>query len=215
MKKAVLLKRTVKIGLLSVLLLTQGCISWVTPKVQSSLIELEQGEYQLDTNHAAVLFKVGHLGLSTYVGRFNQFDAQLSFSPQDMSQASLSATVNIDSLDINNDDLTDTLMGSSWFDQKQFPQAVFTSQSVIPISDTEFQFYGTLTLRGISKPVSFNAIFHGGADNWMTGKYTLGFSATSTFKRSDFDMGSYIPLIGDDIDIEIYAEFLKQSSPTN
>ncbi|QBF84790.1 polyisoprenoid-binding protein [Shewanella maritima] len=192
-----------------VIALLSGCVSWVTPKVESELVELEQGEYQLDKNHAALLFKIGHLGLSTYVGRFNDFDASLSFDPNNMTQAKMQASVTIKSLDINNAELSETLMGDSWFDEQRYPQAVFTSTSVTPISDNQFNFNGELTLHGVTKPVSFAATFHGGADNWMTGKYTLGFSASGTIKRSDFDMGSYVPLIGDEVTLEIYAEFVK------
>nr|WP_210147123.1 YceI family protein [Shewanella sp. WXL01] len=192
-----------------VIALLSSCVSWVTPKVESELVELEQGEYQLDKNHAALLFKIGHLGLSAYVGRFNDFDASLSFDPNNMTQAKMQASVTIKSLDINNAELSDTLMGDSWFDEQRYPQAVFTSTSVTPISDNQFNFNGELTLHGVTKAVSFAATFHGGADNWMTGKYTLGFSASGTIKRSDFDMGSYVPLIGDEVTLEIYAEFVK------
>ncbi|MCL1067194.1 YceI family protein [Shewanella olleyana] len=191
------------------LLSLTSCVSWVTPSVESELVELQSGEYQLDENHAALIFKIQHLGLSTYVGRFNQFDAALNFDPKNMSAATLNAVVDINSIDINNSDLAETLQEDTWFDSTQYPQAVFTSHTVTPISDTSFNFTGDLTLRGVTKPVTFKATFHGGADNWMTGKYTVGFSAVGQINRSDFGMSSYIPIVGDEIDLEIYAEFLK------
>ncbi|WP_144213391.1 YceI family protein [Shewanella donghaensis] len=200
------------IALLAILSLT-SCISWVTPTVEPELLELKSGQYQLDPNHAALIFKIQHLGLSTYVGRFNQFDASLSFDPDNMSASSLEAIVEIASIDINNADLEETLQDSTWFNSQAFPQARFKSYSVSPISATSFNFTGDLTLRGVTKPVTFTATFHGGADNWMTGKYTLGFSAVGTINRSDFDMSSYIPIVGDEISLEIYAEFLKQKQP--
>jgi polyisoprenoid-binding protein YceI len=208
----------IRMILISVILIgLSGCISWVTPAVTPQLTELQAGEYTLDPNHAALLFKIQHLGLSTYVGRFNQFDARLSFDPNNMPAAQLEATVQIDSLDINNQKLEKNLQNSSWFDSEQFPQAYFKSQKVTPIDtintdpniNNQFEFHGLLTLHGVTKPVTFNATFHGGADNWMTGKYTLGFSAIGTIKRSDFGMSSYIPIVGDEIQLEIYAEFLK------
>ncbi|GIU47792.1 MULTISPECIES: YceI family protein [Shewanella] len=191
------------------LLSLTSCVSWVAPSVESELVELQSGEYQLDENHAALIFKIQHLGLSTYVGRFNQFDAELNFDPNNMAAATLNAVVEINSIDINNPDLAETLQEDTWFYSAKFPQAVFTSHTVTPISDTSFNFSGDLTLRGVTKPVTFKATFHGGADNWMTGKYTVGFSAVGQIKRSDFGMSSYIPIVGDEIDLEIYAEFLK------
>lgn len=187
-----------------------SCVSWLAPSVNTNLVTLESGQYKLDPNHAALLFKIQHLGLSTYVGRFNQFDASLNFDPQNISTASLQALVDIRSIDVNNADLADTLQGSDWFDSLQFPQAKFVSQGVKPLADDQFEFYGQLTLHGVTRPASFIARFHGGADNWMTGKYTLGFSATGNITRSEFDMASYIPLVGDEVQLEIYAEFLKQ-----
>lgn len=207
-----IINKPILITLLAILSLT-SCISWVTPTVEPELLELKSGQYQLDPNHAALIFKIQHLGLSTYVGRFNQFDASLSFDPDNMSASSLEAIVGIASIDINNADLEETLQGSTWFNSQVFPQARFKSHSVSPISATSFNFTGDLTLRGVTKPVTFVATFHGGADNWMTGKYTLGFSAVGSINRSDFDMSSYIPIVGDVISLEIYAEFLKQKEP--
>lgn len=204
-------KKIIKPVLLVILvaLSLSSCVSWITPSVKSALIELQAGEYQLDDNHAALLFKVQHLGLSTYVGRFKKFDAQLNFDPKNMAAASLQAVVIINSIDINNADLSETLQSDTWFSSERHAQASFVSHTVTPISDTSFNFTGDLTLRGVTKPVTFKASFHGAADNWITGKYTLGFSAVGQIKRSDFGMDSYIPIVGDQIDLEIYAEFLK------
>jgi len=190
-------------------LLVSNCVSWVTPSVKSQLIELQAGEYQLDSQHAALIFKIQHLGLSTYVGRFNTFDAQLNFDPKNMVNSSLNAVVDINSVDINNDELAEMLQNDTWFNSERFPQASFTSHTVTVLSDTSFNFSGDLTFRGVTKPTTFKATFHGGADNWMTGKYTLGFSAVGQIKRSDFGMDSYIPIVGDEINLEIYAEFLN------
>ena len=207
MKNKRIIKRTLLV--LLTMLLVSGCVSWLAPNVKSELVELQAGEYQLDPKHAALLFKIQHLGLSTYVGRFNTFDAQLNFDPKNMAAASLKAVVDINSIDINNDVLSKTLQNDTWFSSAQYPQAFFVSHTVTSISDTVFNFTGDLTLRGITKLVTFEATFHGGADNWLTGNYTLGFSAVGKIKRSDFGMDSYIPIVGDEIDLEIYAEFVK------
>ena len=202
MKKIILLTLLTS-GLLS------ACVSLITPKVETDVVKLKAGQYSLDSSHATLLFKVQHLGLSTYVGRFNQFDASLEFDPQNIAAARLSAIIEIDSLDINDRDLKDDLMGRAWFRQAEFPQAKFVSRSVRPISDTEFEFSGVLDWRGEQKPISVTEIFHGGASNILTGKYTLGFSAKGAFSRSDFGMGKFVPLVGDEVTIEAYAEFLK------
>ncbi len=202
------MKNLVVIALLSSVFLS-ACASLITPKVQSDVAKLKAGEYSLDSTHATLLFKIQHLGLSTYVGRFNKFDASLEFDPANIAAAKLNAVIEINSLDINDDDLKSDLMGRSWFRQSEFPQAAFESTSVNPISDTEFEFTGILNWRGVRKPITVAATFHGGANNILSGKYTLGFSAKGSFLRSDFGMDKYVPLVGDEITLEAYAEFLK------
>lgn len=187
-----------------------GCISLIAPKVTPELAALKPGQYKLDPNHASLVFKIQHLGLSTYVGRFNQLQANLDFTPENMAAAKLEAEVIIASIDVNNLTLEQTLQNSTWFDSEQFPKAHFISESVTQTSNGEFVFHGKLTLHGITRPISFNARFHGGADNWMTGKYTLGFSANANIKRADFGMTSYIPIVGNDVQLEIHAEFLRK-----
>jgi polyisoprenoid-binding protein YceI len=199
--------RLIIVAIISVFL--TACVSLITPKVEPEVLNLKAGQYSLDPTHATLLFKIQHLGLSTYIGRFNQFDASLEFDPNNITEARLSAIIEIGSLDINDADLKGDLMGRSWFHQVKYPQAVFESNAVNPISDTEFEFKGILNWRGVQKPITVSATFHGGANNILTGKYTLGFSAQGSFSRSDFGMDKYVPLVGDDVNIEAYAEFLK------
>ncbi|MBX2848405.1 MAG: YceI family protein [Acidiferrobacterales bacterium] len=206
-----IISTSVIITLLMIML--TGCASLVTPlitpKVKTDIATLKAGQYSLDKSHATVLFKVQHLGLSTYVGRFNEFDATLEFDPQNIQAAKLEAIIEMASLDINDDDLEKDLMGRSWFDQKSYPQARFTTISVTPITDNSFTFTGELDWRGVKKPIDMTVTFNGGANNILTGKYTLGFSAKGSFKRAEFGMNDFIPLVGNEINIEAFAEFQK------
>jgi len=191
------------------ILALSGCISWLAPKVETELVKLKAGEYSLDKSHTTVLFKVQHLGLSTYVGRFNEFDASLDFDPQNIDQMQLEASIEMGSLDINDPSLKSDLMGRSWFYQSKYPQAKFSTLSVQLIKGNTFEFTGVLDWRGIRKPIVLTVVFNGGATNILTQKYTLGFSATGSFLRSDFGMDGFIPLVGDQINIEVYSEFQK------
>jgi len=186
-----------------------ACISLLAPKVEVQLSKLKAGQYALDKSHASLLFKIQHLGLSTYVGRFNRFDASLEFDPDNIANTKLDALIEIDSLDINDDDLKDDLMEPTWFNQKKYPQVKFSTLAVKPISESEFEFTGNLAWRGVVKPIAATVIFHGGANNILTQKYTLGFSAKARFLRSDFGMDAYIPIVGDEVVLEVYAEFQK------
>lgn len=198
-----------RLTLLIVVLALSACVSLLAPKVESQVVNLRAGQYSLDKTHATILFKVQHLGLSTYVGRFNKFDATLDFDPANIAAAKLDASIEIDSLDINDPDLKKDLMGGGWFNQASHPQARFSTISVVEKTGNEFEFVGELNWRGVSKPINLLVTFHGGANNILTGKYTLGFSAKGSFLRSDFGMDKYIPIVGDQIQIEAFSEFQK------
>lgn len=194
---------------LAVLLLA-SCGTLIKPKVKTGLIQLEKGSYKLDPSHVAVLFKINHMGLSTFVGRFNKVDASLEFDPMNIAAAKLSAVIDIASVDVNNADLEETLRGSSWFDAEKYPQAFFKTTSVKVIDESTAEFSGDLQLHGVTAPISLKIHFNGGGNNMLTGSYTLGFSATSSFKRSTFGMDYLVPAIGDQVDIEVFAEFQQQ-----
>jgi polyisoprenoid-binding protein YceI len=191
------------------LLAITGCAALLKPNVETEFSQLKAGEYRLDKTHATVLFKVQHLGLSTYVGRFNEIDASLEFDPKNLDKTRLQAIIEMRSLDINNPDLNKDLQGRQWFSTAEFPQAKFSTQSVVAIGEKKFEFVGELDWRGVQKPITMIVDFHGGANNILTGKYTLGFSATGQFKRSDFGMDAYLALVSDEIQIEAYAEFQR------
>ncbi len=186
-----------------------ACVALITPKVETQVLKLRAGEYKLDPAHSALLFKVQHLGLATYVGRFNKIAATLDFDPDNIQASKLEAIIDVDSLDINDPDLEKRLMGRAWFNQVKYPQASFTTLSVAPTSESEFDFTGELNWRGVSKALTIKVKFNGGANNILTQKYTLGFEATGSFLRSDFGMGDFVPIIGDEIRLEAFAEFQR------
>jgi len=194
---------------LPVLIGVAGCVSLLTPKVEQEVAQLKSGSYGLDQSHAALLFKVQHLGLSTYVGRFNTLDASLEFNPGKLAETRLTALVDMASIDINDESLAKRIRGPQWFNVGKYPQAKFSTLEVKPLSENRFGFIGQLDWRGIIKPITLTVTFHGGANNILTGKYTLGFSAEGHFNRSDFGLDAYLPLVGDRIELEGHAEFQK------
>jgi len=190
--------------------LLASCGTLIKPNVNTGIAQLEKGSYKLDQTHVAVLFKINHMGLSTFVGRFNKVDATLEFDPNNIAAAKLSAIIDVASIDANNPDLEETLRGSSWFDAEKYPQAFFKTTSVSVIDQSSAIFTGDLSLHGITAPINLTVTFNGGANNMLTGFYTLGFSATSTISRSVFGIDYLVPAIGDQVALEVFAEFQQQ-----
>jgi polyisoprenoid-binding protein YceI len=192
-------------------IIISSCSYILSPRVEPSVVKLAAGDYQLDPSHSSVIFKVNHMGLSTFVGRFNQLDASLNFDPKNILNTRLHAWVATNSIDVNNPGLEKQLSSSSWFNSSVYPKAELTTLSVEATPNAnQFVFNAKLNLLGVEKPIKLLATFHGGADNFLTGFYTLGFSAQTEFLRSDFSMDSYIPMVGDKVNVEIYAEFQRR-----
>jgi|SRR5690554_5295238 len=186
-----------------------SCDRLITPDFNTEVAELRGGAYTLDKEHASLLWKINHLGFSSYIGRFNDFDATLDFDPENVANSSLEVIIDVASLDVNNDAFEDDLRGSDWFDVENFPQAIYRSTSLVEtVSADTFIFEGDLTLLGTTAPVQIEVSFNGGARNFLTRRYTLGFTATAEFQRSDFGMDNMVAFgVGDDIELEIHVEF--------
>lgn len=186
-----------------------SCDRLITPDFQTDVAELRGGEYTLDKEHATLLWKIDHLGFSRYIGRFNDFDASLDFDAENVENSSLEVIIETASIDVNNEAFAEDLRGSDWFDVENFPQAVFRTTSLVEtVDETTFIFEGDLTLLGNTGPVTMTVNFNGGGRNFLTRRYTLGFSATAEFQRSDFGLDNMVAFgVGDNIQIEVHVEF--------
>lgn len=196
----------------SVLLVS--CDRLITPDFQTSVQELRGGAYTLDKDHASLVWKINHLGFSNYIGRFNDFDATLDFDAENVAASSLEVIIDTASLDVNNPAFADDLRGDSWFNVEDFPQAIYRTTSLLETVDEDtFVFAGELTLLGNTAPVNLTVDFNGGGRNFLTRRYTLGFTATAEFKRSEFGLDNMVAFgIGDDIELEVHVEFQEAQS---
>jgi polyisoprenoid-binding protein YceI len=209
-------KRTAKaalIGLAFPLATLAGCNSLAAtvlkPQVEAAALSVPAGDYKLDTKHASIIFKINHLGYSTYVGRFDRFDASLSGDPAHPEAATVTAVVDMSSLDIANPEFAEELMGPDWFDAGAYPQATFKTYGLKVVGENEADISGDLTLKGKTQAVIIKARLNGSAYDRLRGADVVGFSATLPIKRSDFGIDRFTGLITDDVVIEIEAEFIK------
>ena len=187
-----------------------GCVSIVRPNYETELAELREGRYALDPTHAYLLFKADHLGLSKVVGRFDDVDATLDFDPENVAGLRLEGVVATASIDTGDESLDERLAGGDWLDAGQHPEARFVTTRVEPGDANEFTVIGDFTLRGVTREVRLDARFGGGADSLLTGSYTLGFEAAGEISRSAYGIDSFGALVGDAVELEIHAEFLRE-----
>ncbi len=162
------------------------------------------GIYEIDKVHSNVIFSVDHLGYTKVLGRFNEFEGEVSIGQK---KSTLKVEIKAASLDTNHVKRDDHLRSPDFFNVKQFPKILFKSESN-SFSDGE-KLTGTLELLGVKKDVTF-ILEKGneGKDPW--GLYRVGYIATGTVKRSDFGMNFMQGGLGDEIKVSVFIEAVKQ-----
>lgn len=172
---------------------------------------VKAGVYTADAYHSQVIFSVSHLGLTPFSGFFSGAAGTLTLDPAKPAASKLNVSVQINTLDTTVSKLTDELKGDQWLDAAKYATATFTSTSVKVTGKTDAEIVGNLTLHGVTKPITLKAHFIAAGENPFNKAYTTGFSATGSFKRSDFGLTTYLPAIGDEVQLKIAGAFeLKQ-----
>lgn len=186
-----------------------SCDRLLAPDFNTDVTELRGGGYTVDPDHASLIFKINHLGFSTFIGSFDEFDAALDFDPENIENSTLEVIVDMSSLDVNLPEFEEELKGSNWFDVERFPQAVYRTTSFVEaVDENTFVFAGDLTMHGVTAPVNLVVDFNGGGRNVLTRSYTMGFEATASFLRSDFGVDRFTNFgVGDEINLDINVEF--------
>jgi polyisoprenoid-binding protein YceI len=187
-----------------------GACGYLQPRATPAApADLPAGSYRIDPEHAALLFKIDHLGFSQLVGRFDRFDATLDFDPKQPGAAVLTVLVEVASIDLNLPEFEQELRGPGWFDVAQFPQARFVSHAIAITGANTGRITGDLTLHGVTRPITLDVTLNGAGDSLITGRYSIGFAASGTLNRSEFGLGAYAPAVGDAVVLEIHAEFQR------
>lgn len=173
----------------------------------TELAQVEGGHFAVDKTHAKIIFSTTHFGFSRYYGLFTDFDAKLDFDPKAPAKSALDVTVNTTGIDTTNPKLDEHLKSADFFDVAKFPTATFKATKISVTGKTTGTITGDLTLHGVTKPVTLDATFNGGGVNPLSKAYVLGFNAKGIIKRTEFGITTYAPLVGDDVELTISAEF--------
>jgi polyisoprenoid-binding protein YceI len=167
------------------------------------------GLYNLDPTHAHALFFINHLGFSEYTGGFTDISGSLVFKPTALLDSKLNVTIKTNSILVNSAALTEHLKTPDFFDAEKYPDITFVSRKLTATGVDKGQLLGDLTMHGVTKPVTLDVHFLGAGIMPMKNVETMGFIATGQLKRSDFGIVNYLPGVGDDILLDISAEFNK------
>ena len=174
------------------------------------------GTYAADSAHSLVGWRVNHFGFNDYFGIFGNVSGTLTIDPANLSAAKVDVTIPIDSVVVASAGLRDHLLragrdgGKPDFFGPNPAAAKFVSTRVQP-SGNNATITGDLTLNGVTKPVTIAAEFTGAGNAMMPpNKLTVGFEGTTTIKRSDFGITTFVPMVSDEVELTITTAFEKQ-----
>jgi|SRR5690625_2334254 len=170
----------------------------------------------LDKVHSAISFEVKHMMVSKAKGQFKDFDIDFSGSFDDLENASVKATIKVDSIDTNNGDRDNHLKSGDFFDAETHPEIVFVSKSIKKVSDSEYDVTGDLTIRGTTNEETFRVDYNGTAKDPMQGKTIAGADFNGTIDREKYGLTWNAALetggvlVGKDVKIHGGLEFVVE-----
>ena len=165
------------------------------------------GTYRLDAANGKITWTVSHFGLSLYRGQFVELSGRLSLDPERPERAALEVSVPLDKVGTFHEGLDAHLRNADFFDVPNHPTATFASTRVERLGERQARVTGDLTLRGVTRPVSFVGTFNAAGMHPITKRYTVGFGGEATVKRSHFGIAFAVPAIGDDVRLDLDVEF--------
>lgn len=167
--------------------------------------------WSVDKAHSRLGFGVTHLAIAEIDGNFNHFSATITTSSPDFSGATVELTAEIASIDTDNEQRNTHLKSPDFFDAAKYPTLTFKSRSFEKTGDKQYKVTGDLTMHGVTKPVTLEAVLNGTTTNPMSQKETAGFRITGVIKRSDFGIAPSMPdaMISDEVQLVANTEFSK------
>lgn len=166
----------------------------------------EAAPYTLDASHSQIVFSYDHLGYSRTTGMFSGFEGTIMFDEADPSASSVEVSFPAESLITGWPAREGHFMSDDFFGAEANPVVSFTSTAIEVTGDNTGVITGDLTINGITQSVALDAKLNQASNHPMQEKPWVGFDATTTLLRSDFDMGNFAPFVGDEVEIYISIE---------
>lgn len=162
--------------------------------------------YTIDPTHTATVFTWDHFGFSTPSGNFTDIQGEIIVDDKHPEKSSVNVTIPLNSINTNVKALDEHLLKDDFFAAEKYPSITFKSTNVKTTDKKNFKITGDLTIKGITQPVVLDAVLNKQAEHPMTKVPAIGFNATTSFDRSAFGVGAYVPNVGDKITVNITTE---------
>ncbi|EOR05798.1 MULTISPECIES: YceI family protein [Acinetobacter] len=162
--------------------------------------------YQIDPTHTATVFSWSHFGFSTPSANFSDIQGTINVDNDKPANSSVNVTIPLASLNTNVKALDEHLKKAEFFDAINYPNITFKSTKVESLGNNQYKITGNLTVKDVTKPVVLDAVMNKQGEHPMTKLQSIGFNATTSFDRSAFGVGAYVPNVGDKITVNITTE---------
>lgn len=172
---------------------------------------LAPGTWTIDSVHSDITFSVRHLGVSKVRGSFTDFSGDITVAED--GTPSVSATINVASVDTRNDQRDGHLRSADFFDTDNHPTATYRSTSVRADGD-DYIVDGELTLHGVTQPASLNLSLEGVGPGAQGGT-VAGFEASAEINRGDFGVTGGAGLVGEKVTLTFNIEAGHPEAPSN
>ena len=170
---------------------------------------LPSGTYKSEAGHAYISFSYDHRGFSRPILRWGSFDAVVNLDSQAPANSTVTAEIDVASIDSGVEIFDKHLVGADWFDAANHPKITFSSTEVNQITTGRGTLTGDLTIKGVTQPVVLTTKLNKIGQNFRSKKDMFGISATAHVKRADFGIDKHIST-APDIAIKLEIEFQKE-----
>jgi polyisoprenoid-binding protein YceI len=172
-----------------------------------------QTTWKLDNSHSSVKFSVEHLMVSETEGNFKGFDGTLTSKNADFTDAEIAFTVEVKTINTDNDMRDKHLQSDDFFNAEKFPQMKFKGTSFKKVSGNKYVLEGDLTIRDVTKKVKFDVVYRGTQKD-PYGNTKAGFKATGSIKRLEYGlkwnvMTEATAVVADEVNIVINLEYAQ------
>lgn len=165
--------------------------------------------FTLDASHSQILFSYDHLGFSTTYGMFSGFNGQITFDKENPTASSVEVSFPVRSMMTGWEARFAHFMSADFFGAGEDDMVSFASTGIEVTGEDTALITGNLTLNDITREVVLDAKLNAAGMHPMEQREWLGFDATATLLRSDYELGAFAPFVSDEVQLVISIEAMK------
>lgn len=168
----------------------------------------------LDPSHAQIIFSWNHIGFSTTYGMFSGFEGEIMFDEAAPENSSVSVSMPVTEMFTGWEKRDEHFMSEDFFNASmeapsEEDMVTFTSTGITVTGENTAEITGDLTLNGITQEVVLDTTLNKMGTHPSKNTPWIGFDATTTLLRSDFEVGAFAPFVSDEVEVMISVEAEK------